>query len=356
MKPVTIPAVQRLVAAPRDETSVSIYLTTNPEQPGRADDRARLRALLRRTSELLCPRYGRDEIDRLLLPIAERAREDWPAARGLAFLSSRTHSAAFTLPVAVPDLAIVAPSFHTKPLVSFLDGGDRFVLLALEEGEAALYEGSANALERLDRVVPQPGDRDDWLRALDERVRSWLWDSGAPLVLAGAGPVRARYRAASRYPWLLEEGLDCDVHQVHVADLASTAARIVEEHRAEIQTEAATKYLSAHRWGDASEDLHVVAREAVAGRVGFLLHRRGAHVWGRLDPRTGEYVLRRGEVHAGDGDLIDDLCELVLQFGGDVVELAPERMPCSAPVGAVIARQPIRRRKRAVNHIEEATS
>jgi hypothetical protein len=74
------------------------------------------------------------------------------------------------------------------------------------------------------------------------------------------------------------------------------------------------------------------------GRVRLLLHREGAHLWGRMDAERGTFVLRAGEedLEPGDSDLIDDLGELTLVKGGDVVEIAPERMPTDIPVAAIL--------------------
>ncbi|HET7754541.1 MAG TPA: hypothetical protein VFK85_11585, partial [Anaeromyxobacteraceae bacterium] len=43
---------------------------------------------------------------------------------------------------------------------------------------------------------------------------------------------------------------------------------------------------------------------------------------------------------------IDDLCELTLLHGGDVVAVAEERMPSGSPVAAIITRQPLLGRRR----------
>jgi hypothetical protein len=339
MRKVTIPDVRELVAA-RGVPSISIYMRSDPRRPGGAGDRARLRGLLRRASDLLGPALDRREVDAMLVPIAERAREPWPEARSVAFLRSRETSAAFALPVEVPELAIVASTFHTKPLVSLLDGGHRFVLLAIGERVARIYEGTPDALVRLDDVLPEgappSSEREAWCRAIDAVVCRRLHDTEEPVVLAGEHETREAFRAVSNYPWIVDEGIECDLAQVHVRDLLAPARAIVQAHRADVEMEAAVQYLAAAQAGFATEDLAAVARAAVAGRVRLLLHRRGAHVWGKLDAGSGECAVRSGTPGTGDPDIIDDVCEIVLQHGGDVVEVAPERMPFGAPIGAVV--------------------
>jgi hypothetical protein len=339
VKQVTISGVKRLITM-RADPAISIYLNRNTDSPG--GDRERLRELLRRASDLLGARVPRHRIDALLTPLAEKARVGWEDGKSVAFLRSAGVTEAFALPFAVPDLAVVASTFHTKPLVRVLDGAERFVLVAIGDGRATACEGTRDRIGTLNLELParmrdEPDDL--WYRAVDECLREELWDRGDPVVLAGTHDRRAAFSRVSRYSHLLDEGIECDLEQVRVADLHGPAHEIVAAERRHVEGEAVARYLSAAREsGATSDDLGVMCRAAVLGRVPILLHRSGAHLWGTVHPKTGEYRTS-GLEHpaAGDGDVIDDLCQLVLRSGGDVVEIAPELMPTSSPVAAVLA-------------------
>jgi Bacterial archaeo-eukaryotic release factor family 3 len=340
MKKVTIQEVRDLVAA-RAVPSVSIYVGTDRGGSGGAGDRSRLRGLFRRASDMLAPSLGRSGVDALLAPLAERAREAWPRARAVALLGSPDTSAAFALPVDVPDLAVVSSTFHTKPLVSLVDGAETFVLLALGDGIARAYDATPDALAPAAHLLPtargtSPAARQAWHAALDAALEAHLREAEEVVVLAGAREEREAFRAASRYPFVLDEGIECDLAQVQVRDLLAPARAIAQAHRAEVEAEAAAQYVAAAAAGRATDDLRAVAQAAVAGRVQLLVHRRGVHLWGTLDARSGACALRAGAPRAGEADVIDDLVEIVLQHGGDVVEVAGERMPSSAPVAAVV--------------------
>jgi hypothetical protein len=338
VKAVTISDVREILGE-RADPAVSIYMSTDARSPGGRGDRVRLRELLRRASELLGTGLDGAAIDRLLLPVAERARGEWPRSRGVAFLRSQRVDAAFALPVGVPDLAIVAPTFHVKPLLETLDGHRQFFMLVLGERAARLLDGTGGGsvlIEGAIAATPGAGALEP-LAAIDEAVGRILRDTGAPLVLVGPQRLRSRYRKVSRYEWLLPDDIDADVEQVHGADLRPAAQALVAAHRVAVESEASVRFVSAEAMGCASDDLDRVARAATAGAVRLLIHREGAHAWGRLDPRTGACFVRGEQREAGDADVIDDLCELTLVHGGDVVQVAPERMPSDAPVAAVIA-------------------
>jgi hypothetical protein len=339
VKQVTISGVRRLITT-RADPAISIYLNRDTERG--AAGRERLRELMRRASELLEAQLPRHRIDALLTPLAESARADRDAGKSVAFLGSPGMTAAYELPFEVPDLAVVASTFHTKPLVRVLDGAERFVLLAVGDGRATAYEGTRERLDLLELELPvqMPDESDEhWCRAVDECLREELWDRGDPVVLAGTQGRRAGFSKVSRYSYLLHDGVECDLGQVQFADLHRRAHEIVEDERHHVEGEAVARYLSAARESDAtSDDLEVMCRAAVLRRVPLLLHRTGAHVWGTVHPKTGECRASAAEhPSAGNGDVIDDLCQLVLRAGGDVVELAPALMPTSSPVAAVVA-------------------
>jgi hypothetical protein len=59
-------------------------------------------------------------------------------------------------------------------------------------------------------------------------------------------------------------------------------------------------------------------------------------VWGILDRKTGTIEQHDAQDDARDSDIPDDISECVLLKGGEVLVLAPERMPVASPVAAVL--------------------
>ena len=141
----------------------------------------------------------------------------------------------------------------------------------------------------------------------------------------------------SRYPHVLDVGIEGNVDHLRPAEIDRLAWPIVVEHEAHREASAVAQYVAARTSGKTSDHLADVARAVVEGRVRVLLHAEGAHVWGHLDRKTGECQLDgTSEVNRrARADVIDDLCELTLLRGGDVVEVAPVRMPSVSPVAAI---------------------
>jgi hypothetical protein len=60
-----------------------------------------------------------------------------------------------------PELAVVAESFHVKPLIRILQSADRYHVLGLNRQQIKLFEGNRDALDevKLDPAVPAHGHR-----------------------------------------------------------------------------------------------------------------------------------------------------------------------------------------------------
>lgn len=377
MKRLTTSDVRWLIEH-RDRSCVSVYMTVDPVRPGGTADRARLDDLLREAERRLERGEDGRDAERLLAPIAEKVRGPWPArARGIALFRCPDINLAFQLPVEVPDVTVVASTFHTKPLVSYLDRSRHFFVLALAEDSVRLLEGNPEHLVDVTRdAIPTDlhsgvyrpaarrfgahggmgahggtdaralGDRElaptarlrGWYRALEEAVTAHLRPTEASLVLAGPRSQQALFRSVSRYLWLLDGGVDARADALAPEELHSLACAVVGAHQAELESEAATQYLDAVRAGKGTDVLAEVIAAASEGRVRLLLHREGMHVWGWMDPETGAFALRGAdeEIQPGDSDLVDDLCEATLVRGGYVIELPPGRMPTSVAVAAIL--------------------
>lgn len=83
-----------------------------------------------------------------------------------------------------------------------------------------------------------------------------------------------------------------------------------------------------------TSDLSDAARAAVQGRVRTLLVEDGRVRAGRIDGATGA-IEPDALDHSEVGDMLDDLAEIVLRTGGEVVIVPEERMPSTTGLAAV---------------------
>jgi hypothetical protein len=374
MRPMTVNELKWLLG-PQAAPCISVFLPTHRHAPGTEQDRIRFRNLLRQVEGLLVERFSANDSRWLLDPIdALSQKEFWDhQSDGLAVFRSPDVLVHYRLAAVVPEIAVVSRTFHIRPLIGYLNSNRHFFLLSLSKGGATLYEGTLDGLVEVD-VEGLPAPLSEVVR--DERGRAYLGAHGdmgagrsptyhghengggkeelqayfrgvdralwpvlkyelAPVVLAGVAHYHPIYRAASRYPELLEVGIEGDVGRMDPVELHTRAMRIIANHQAEREGELLARFSAATGGGGAGFELAEVARAATRGRVRTLAHADEGHVWGHLDRETGALEVHEHQRDTEDADVIGDIAEAVLLRGGDVYELPAHRMPSRSPVAAI---------------------
>jgi hypothetical protein len=360
---------------------LSLYQPTHRHHPDNLQDPIRFRNLVKRLEGSLRQLYPAREARPLLEPFHALADDPafWNhALDGLAVFGSPDGFHVFTLQRPVPELAVVAGTFHAKPLVRILQSADRFQVLGLNRRSARLYEGNRDALDEIDTDdgVPRtiedalgseltephltvgsygtgashssPGmhhghgsrkdeidvDTERFFRAVDKAVlERHSRPSGLPLILAALPEHHAAFRGVSKNPFLLDAAIPFDPASIDGERLRAEAWKVVEPHYLARLARLVEEFGAARARGQGSADLSDIARAAAAGRVAALLIEADRHEAGHIDPSTGAIEPADLE-HPEVDDLFDDVAELTLNRGGDVVVVPRERMPVDSGVAA----------------------
>jgi hypothetical protein len=366
---------QRLLAA-HDPPCLSLYQPTHATHPDNQQDVIRFRNLVK-SLDASVQRRGLParDVAALLEPLHALAGDHgfWNhALQGLAVLRNPQATYVYRLQRAVPEVAIVADDFHTKPLLRIQQSADRYQVLALSRTQARLFEGNRDVLDEIDasHVMPvsseagaegperatriygattvegttrhgtggerqfRENETERFFRAVDRAVsQHYSQPSGLPLLLATLPENRHAFRAVSANPHLLDVTLE-----VNAGELSATALRerawqammpsYVARLSALLETIGAA---AAHHRG--SLDLADVARAARQGRVATLLIDADRRIGGTIDAATGAITLDTTADPTG-ADVLDDVGEQVLRTGGEVIVVPSERMPSDSGVAA----------------------
>jgi hypothetical protein len=370
----------RELLRPHEAPCLSLYQPTHRHHPDNEQDPIRFRNLTRVIEEELRRSYSTRELRPLLEPFYALAddRDFWNhALDGLAVLGAPGMFRFYRLQRPVKELAVVAESFHTKPLMRIIQSADRYQILGLNRKEVKLFEGNRDAVDEveLDERVPQTitdalgeeltdahlvvapratgvgrtpirqgtgtkadevdSDTERFFRAVDRGVLEYhSKPSGLPLILAALPEHHALFRRVSHNPMLAPEGIDIHPDALGGDGLRERAWRLVAPYYLQRLQALVEQFMAAKAKGVAEDDLARVAEAAVEHRIATLLIDADRHIRGRFDPATGRIEL----ADTGDplmDDLLDDLGEHVLKTGGEVVVVPAERMPVRTGVAAI---------------------
>lgn len=359
---------------------LSLYQPTHRRHPENQQDPIRFRNLLKTLEQSLSQKYPGREIRPLLEPFNDLAYDHdfWNYTQdGLAMLRAPDLFRVYKLQRPVPELAIVADSFHIKPLLRIIQSADRYQVLGLSRSAIKLFEGNRDALDEIDlapgvprtitealggeltephqtvRSVGRAGpsgtairhgqggksdevavDIDRFFRTVDRAIlEHHSRPSGLPLLLAALPEYHGVFRKISRNPFLLPDGLKIDPDSVSTDQLRELAWQIIGPRYLDRLRGLVDEFEQAKPRGTIGDHVGEIAFAAVSGRVKTLLVDSDREVPGHIDSSGRVEFEDLSQPHVDD--LLDDLAELVLNKGGEVVVVPPERMPVTTGAAAI---------------------
>lgn len=345
---------------------LSLYQPTHRAHPERAQDTIRYRNLVRSLEEGLRRDYGGTDTRPLLEPFHALAGDErfWSRALdGLAVLGAAGIFRVHRLQRPVGELAVVGESFHVKPLLRILQSADRFQILALSRGKARLFEGNRDAVDEIELAPAVPGtpdeargeerkephvsvwtshagargpqagagvhhgqgekaaeaerDTEQFFRAVDRGVlERHSRPTGLPLILAALPQHHGHFRRLSRNPYLLPRGIELDPDALGPRELRERVWGVLEPHYLARLAGLVEMFGAARARELGTEDPAQAAADAAAGRVATVL----------IEAERADAAL---------DERLDDVGELTLKNGGQVVVVPAARMPTRTGLAAI---------------------
>ncbi|MBA3581278.1 MAG: hypothetical protein H0W44_02375 [Gammaproteobacteria bacterium] len=369
------------LVAPQSAPCLSLYQPTHRRYPENQQDPIRFRNLVKELETSLLQAYPSMEAQLLLKPFEALASDNdfWNhTLDGLAVLGTPGLFRVFRLPRAVAELAVVADSFHIKPLWQFLQSVDRYQVLGLSRDKIRLFEGDRDALEEIELAAGVPRtitdalgseltephqtvasyggvggssnamhhghggksdevdiDADRFFRSIDRAVlEHHSRATGLPLILAALPEHHHRFHSVSQNPFLLTEGIKVNPDAVKNDALRTLAWQVIEPQYEARLAKLINDFEQATATGRGSDKLPEITAAAASGRVATLFIAADCQIAAHLDEGTGKVVgdaLNNPRVD----DVLDDLGELVSRMGGDVLVIPAARMPTRTGVAAI---------------------
>lgn len=358
---------------------VSVYLPTH--RGGAEADPIRLKGHLNEVEQRLLALGMRAPQAREFLASARLLLEDdtfWKhQCDGLALFLAPGMLRLFRLPLAFPDVVVVADHFHITPLLPLVNGNGRFFLLALSQNAVRLLQGTRDNISEVDltgvprnlaeallthdkdavltfhtRPVGSIGswgaifhgqgvgiddEKKDLLRyfqQIDRGLHPLLSQEKAPLVLAAVDYLLPLYRRANTYPYLQEVGVEGNPDRLSNRELHERAWALVRPQFEAAQRRAADQFCQLAGTGRTASELEQILSAALAGEIETLFVPFGVQKWGRFDTLTGHLEIHEKAL-PGDEDLLNLAALSTLRHGRTVFAVDPTRIPGDAGLAAI---------------------
>jgi hypothetical protein len=376
--------LQRLVAS-QGGPHLSIYLPA-PEHPTEAQqDSIRLANLLRATRKILVEYWmPESEANAFLSPIEDMCRDARFLAdrgTGMAIFRVADRLQSYKVDPPIEEKVVLGRTFHVRAILSQVFETSSHIL-ALSKNRVALLSTSGDSITELEVPGLPPSlaletsdvtvDRGaqihssgrgtagkqaavfhgqgghpataktelrEYMRRVDEAVRTYLRDVTGPIILAGVDEVTSMYRDVSDSPQLCESSISGNVDRASDDVLLEKAAVVMAEER-DHQREAIAKRLSEPRRHGVATDPEQVLCAAFDGRVDTLLFDRSAGLYGSFDPDTKTMKEFRHQPTGDPADPSHDLIEMAvaqtLLHRGRAYPVKTDEMPVDAKMAVAL--------------------
>ncbi|HSO88108.1 MAG TPA: hypothetical protein VLQ91_16270 [Draconibacterium sp.] len=361
---------------------LSLYMPTHQKHPENSQDIILFKNLVRQMEESLLQKYSAGEVQKHLEPVKALVDNNdiWNhTLNGLAVFSAEGIFKVVRLHKSVEELAVVADSFHTKPLRQYLQSLDHFHVLGLTLHDIRLFEGNRHSLTEVELTADTPktitealgdeltekhstvdsyggiggesspmhhgqGGKKDETEKDAERffrvVANTIYEhfskpSGWPLILAALPEHHNLFQKVNKNPLLLSKGIAINPSSVSPDKLAIMAWEIMEpEYNVKLDNLVA-RFEQARANGKGSDDYKEVAVAAVGGRVDTLLVEANRIIAVRVTNLVTGNTQKKDLSNPKVDDLLDDMGELVIKMGGQVMVLPTDKMPSEKGLAAI---------------------
>ncbi|MCM0606515.1 MAG: hypothetical protein KA715_10535 [Xanthomonadaceae bacterium] len=228
----------------------------------------------------------------------------------------------WSLPIGVHTLptAIVAKSFHIKPVVRWAEIEKKHFLLRFDRSSIKLYRGRLNGL-KLIAEVSHFNQVEDLLNRKVKDPESMLIVSARKDVIENQ--IIAHILKSKKVVVLSEFAEDQSDLQLQLECRRFLLRSIQEEDLIKVR-DILTVGKKQNRL---INNINEIAEFAVRGQIECLVVSQDDHVWAEVSQRTGEVKKHSFSEFLRSDDLLDDLVEIVGRSGGEVRIVPRSRMP-----------------------------
>lgn len=343
---------------------VSIYMTTSHLLQNIQADKLKFRSLYERALEQLKTIMRRIDVDIIEQRLLKLLNDDYfwiYQGKSLCVVANTDYLKTFRLAYEVMNVAKASDRYYLKPLLPSLHP-QVVLVLAISQNSVNLYKfTSSEELKKIDvpnlpedliettgRVLQRNGVaenrlRDEsgkkvlqlqFVRAIEKAVKPIVSAYNLPLILATTEEIFSLYKTINTYYLLSNDFVVGSVENLTNVDLIELAKPIVKKIRNNMLEKWQREFVDKTSEAKTSSDLATIAKLASQGQVSRLLVDIDTAVYGAFDEFGSYKLLDEGNVHSYD--LLDEIVERVLTFGGEVLpvrhnEVIPETMlPISA--------------------------
>jgi hypothetical protein len=362
---------------------LSLYMTTHRNHPENLQDRLKFKNLIRKMEASLLQKYSSAEAQKHLEPFEALGNDNdfWRhTSEGLAVLSAAGLFRVIDLPITTEELTVVADSFHTKPLRQYLQSTDRYHVLGLSLHDIRLFEGNRHSMAEIELMDDIPStitdalgdeltgkhttvgsyggtggestsmhhghggrkeevekDAERFFRVVANNIyQKYSKPTGLPLILAALPEHHKLFQKVNKNPMLSKTSIAVNPESISIDKLINLAWEIMEPMYIQQLDNLTDRYEQAKANQKGCDEIKEAAIAAVNGKIDTLFIEADRMIAVRITNLITGNTQNKDLENPRVDDLLDDMGELVLKMGGQVVIFPADKMPSQTGLAAIL--------------------
>lgn len=260
------------------------------------------------------------------------------------------------IPIDIEQACHIATSFHVKPLLKWLQVDREFLFLGLENGSAHIYHGSRDSFKLIDSILfpdffgNKESEKDyvdfkelarrkfkeqESFACLNEWVLYLTGNTNPKLFIAGESALISRLTKYITYKNFERLPIANHFSRSMSASVCRSIRKILQDETEKSLENHLAEFSLAERSNRVQSDIFQISKDIVVGKVRKLLVSDQLKIFGKINHNTGEVTIHHHDLDHEDDDILDDLAQLVLIRGGEVIVGKKEQMQKDKPILAI---------------------
>ncbi len=343
------------------ESTDGVHLTVYLVNRGKLIDlKAQLREAIGQAYEWLDPVMSVYERNKFLEPLnslLKDARIFKQMKGNIGIFRNQDSFRVLNVPVDVEMTCQVATSYHVKPLLRWLQADQEFLFLGLEKDAAHLYKGSQDSLKLVDSILrPESltdknalGDCtslkesqqrklkvDETFTWLNEWISQLTKTSKPKLFVAGEKLLVDRLNRSLQYKNAVKTPAANFFSKHNVNEVYSKIRKILKVDSKAAIEKALMEFRFAEEGNRTRKNIFQISKAVAQGRVRKLIVSDELSIFGKIDKKSGGLAIHPFDLDHEDDDILDDLAQMVLSQGGEVIVASRNEIPKGRPILAIV--------------------
>jgi hypothetical protein len=336
---------KQTILKPLLESVSGVHLTAYLVNRGDLTDlKDQLRIVINEAYEWLISAMGAEERNRFLEPLDALMLDAniFIKMKGnIGLFRTRDSFRVLNVPVPVERSCQVATTFHVKPLLRWLQMDRDFLLLGVNSDSAHLYLGSQDSFKLIDSMLfpiarTKKGRKEETFAWLNDWIANVTENSKPKLFIAGDSSSTKEILSQLAYRNLVRGSVFDAFGPNKISEICKSIRTVLrDESQASIEATLA-EFRFAEAGKRTRKNIFQIARAVVQGKVRKLIVSDEISIFGTIDLKSGGLAIHPFDLNHEDDDILDDLAQIVLSQGGEVVVAKRNEIPNGRPILAIL--------------------